>query len=286
MRCTNVAAATGCSSWVARAALAVVIAVGAGCAVSDIPSTPAATAAVAQALVVECNEATLGQACDSDDSACTVEECQRVGPGVGCVLVELAADGTACGSDGDPCSLDTCAAGVCGHTPLEVGALCYDGAWCTVGERCDADGVCGGGDVLCDDGDPCTADLCDVVEGCVFVPIDGCGRPGGSGDPPGGGAAVAPPAAGVDAGVATLLLGVVAINLAAALPVVPAQLGVQESAIVVALAAGGVATAPALACALAYRAAHAIPLVTVGLPALASLGLGRAGAAAATAARA
>jgi uncharacterized membrane protein YbhN (UPF0104 family) len=68
--------------------------------------------------------------------------------------------------------------------------------------------------------------------------------------------------------VSTAILAFLAINGACALPVTPAQLGVQESAIVVALATAGIATPQALAVALAYRAAHVVPLALVGLPAL------------------
>jgi len=68
--------------------------------------------------------------------------------------------------------------------------------------------------------------------------------------------------------VPTAILAFLAINGACALPVTPAQLGVQESAIVVALATAGIATPQALAVALAYRAAHVVPLALVGLPAL------------------
>ena len=66
----------------------------------------------------------------------------------------------------------------------------------------------------------------------------------------------------------TAVLAFLAVNGATAVPVTPAQLGVQESAIVVALGTGGVAAPQALACALAYRAAHIVPLALVGLPAL------------------
>ncbi len=66
----------------------------------------------------------------------------------------------------------------------------------------------------------------------------------------------------------TAILAFLAINGSAVVPVTPAQLGVQESAIVVALAAGGIPAPQALACALAYRAAHVVPLALVGLPAL------------------
>jgi uncharacterized membrane protein YbhN (UPF0104 family) len=66
----------------------------------------------------------------------------------------------------------------------------------------------------------------------------------------------------------TAVLAFLAVNGAGAVPITPAQLGVQESAIVVALATGGIAAPQALACALAYRAAHIVPLALVGLPAL------------------
>ena len=71
---------------------------------------------------------------------------------------------------------------------------------------------------------------------------------------------------GVDLG--AVLLAFLAVNGACAVPVTPAQLGVQESAIVVVFGAAGIAAPPALAVALAYRAAHVRPLVLVGVPAL------------------
>jgi uncharacterized membrane protein YbhN (UPF0104 family) len=72
----------------------------------------------------------------------------------------------------------------------------------------------------------------------------------------------------VELGLAPALLAFLAVNGACVLPVTPAQLGVQESAIVVAFATAGIPAPQALACALAYRAAHIVPLVLVGVPAL------------------
>jgi uncharacterized membrane protein YbhN (UPF0104 family) len=72
----------------------------------------------------------------------------------------------------------------------------------------------------------------------------------------------------VDAGIAPVLLAFLAVNGACALPMTPAQLGVQESAIVVAFASAGIPAPAALACALAYRAAHVVPLLAVGVPSL------------------
>lgn len=72
----------------------------------------------------------------------------------------------------------------------------------------------------------------------------------------------------VDVDLGAVLLAFLAVNGACAVPVTPAQLGVQESAIVVVFGAAGIAAPAALAVALAYRAAHVLPLVLVGLPAL------------------
>jgi uncharacterized membrane protein YbhN (UPF0104 family) len=72
----------------------------------------------------------------------------------------------------------------------------------------------------------------------------------------------------VELDVATAMLAFLAVNGACTIPVTPAQLGVQESALVVVLATAGIAAPQALACALAYRAAHVVPLALIGLPAL------------------
>jgi hypothetical protein len=53
---------------------------------------------------------------------------------------------------------------------LPNGASCNDSNACTEGDSCD-DGDCSPGDpVVCDDGDLCTLDSCDVVEGCQIAP--------------------------------------------------------------------------------------------------------------------
>jgi hypothetical protein len=80
--------------------------------------------------------------------------------------------------DANPCTEDYCdpTAG-CGHRdtacptscgPADDGARCSDGSACTTGDTCGG-GVCGGTPLACDDGDPCTADSCDVELGCVYV---------------------------------------------------------------------------------------------------------------------
>ncbi|MFH1530373.1 MAG: hypothetical protein ABIK09_06515 [Pseudomonadota bacterium] len=70
--------------------------------------------------------------------------------------------------DANPCTQDACN-GVdgCGHIALE-GTNCDDQDPCTVTDHCQA-GQCIGTTVVCDDGNPCTDDLCDGAQGCQFV---------------------------------------------------------------------------------------------------------------------
>jgi hypothetical protein len=73
--------------------------------------------------------------------------------------------------DGNACTDDGCAgADGCTHAALEQGE-CVDGDACTVGDHCEA-GVCLGSPVACDDGNPCTDDLCDGLGGCEFLVND------------------------------------------------------------------------------------------------------------------
>jgi uncharacterized membrane protein YbhN (UPF0104 family) len=82
-------------------------------------------------------------------------------------------------------------------------------------------------------------------------------------------------AAHVPVDLPAILVAFVAVNSAAVIPLVPGQLGVLEAAVVFGLAYGGVAAAPALAVALAYRAAYLVPLVVLGLPSALFESLGR-----------
>ena len=55
-------------------------------------------------------------------------------------------------------------------TDLPAGTLCADEDACTVGEQCQ-DGACqGGSQTNCNDGNPCTDDLCAPDVGCVYLP--------------------------------------------------------------------------------------------------------------------
>jgi uncharacterized membrane protein YbhN (UPF0104 family) len=70
------------------------------------------------------------------------------------------------------------------------------------------------------------------------------------------------------AGIAIASLVVVAVNLAALVPGLPANMGTFEAAAVVALGAAGVPPVPALGFALLFHALHTIPVTLAGLPGL------------------
>src|SRR5262249_60467729 len=56
--------------------------------------------------------------------------------------------------------------GVCSNPTQANGTACNDGTACTTGDACTA-GACPGGAALsCDDGNPCTDDVCDPAVGC------------------------------------------------------------------------------------------------------------------------
>ncbi len=131
-----------------------------------------------------------GTECDDDDlstfsSACTLEGtcvgengCDDGNPctfdiAFNGVCQHNIVVGKACDDDGDPCTKDQCdAAGVCQHTPSEVGAPCQ--ASCGVGS-CDEAGACVDVVEACQPADPCGQGVCDGDNGCITVYDDpGC----------------------------------------------------------------------------------------------------------------
>lgn len=90
-------------------------------------------------------------------------------------------DAQAC-DDANPCTTDACVAGSC--QTERVPLCCADGAACPVGTAtmsyacesgvCVPHGSCASA-ADCVDGDPCTADACDVANGaCTWTPVAGC----------------------------------------------------------------------------------------------------------------
>ncbi len=101
-----------------------------------------------------------GFSCDSDNDACTVEQCNGSGA---CIQPS-----TILCDDGNPCTVGTCnqSTGGCDYAPVpnEPKVDCDDGNVCTYNDAC-SDGACVGTQVSCDDGNLCTIDLCDLQTG-------------------------------------------------------------------------------------------------------------------------
>ncbi len=64
------------------------------------------------------------------------------------------------------CSVTNCAAGQCTYDKLDDASSCEDGDACQDQSSC-VKGQCKGSKVSCDDGNPCTAELCQPGIGCV-----------------------------------------------------------------------------------------------------------------------
>ena len=140
----------------------------------------------------ECLYTPVDLLCD-DTNPCTVDTCDQVSLPSGCSYEQLS-NGSSCSddnlcngdevcqngmcqagtalicSDDNPCTANYCLpmAG-CMVDPLDNGTPCSDGNMCNGDEVCQG-GACQAGDPLvCDDENPCTADLCLALEGCLFV---------------------------------------------------------------------------------------------------------------------
>lgn len=94
-------------------------------------------------------------------------------------VVQTCGDGLTTGSEA--CDDGNTAAGDCCSSSCQfegAGSACDDADVCSQSDTCDGAGMClAGAPVTCDDGDPCTADLCDAVTGCGHEIIVGCETP-------------------------------------------------------------------------------------------------------------
>lgn len=100
--------------------------------------------------------------CD-DGNACTIDACDAVTG----TCTHTPGTGTEC-NDNNPCTIDSCdpITGACVFT-LVPGTPCDDGIPCTTNDVC-VNGICRGTPKDCNDGNPCTVDVCDPVTGeCV-----------------------------------------------------------------------------------------------------------------------
>ncbi|MFZ5896860.1 MAG: RHS repeat-associated core domain-containing protein [Myxococcota bacterium] len=106
-----------------------------------------------------------GTSC-TDANACNgAEACDAQGTCASGTAPEL--------DDGNPCTVDSCdaTAGV-SHVPASAGTACADADLCNGNEACDGNGQCTAGNAaVVDDGNPCTADSCDPLQGVQHTPV-------------------------------------------------------------------------------------------------------------------
>ena len=118
--------------------------------------------------------ASAAASCECGDAA----DCAEQDDGDACNGTLICADGQCvvdsatvpdCGVTGDGCLIATCqpATGACVAVAVSDGVECDDGTVCTAGDSCTA-GACGGVQVGCEDGDPCTSLDCDPELGCTL----------------------------------------------------------------------------------------------------------------------
>jgi len=108
---------------------------------------------------------TAGTSC-SDGNACNgVEACNEAATCVAGPAPTV--------DDGNPCTADACDPGSgVSHTLVAPGTVCASGDACTSPSTCNAGGQClSGTPVAVDDGNPCTADSCDIVAGVSHTPL-------------------------------------------------------------------------------------------------------------------
>jgi hypothetical protein len=105
-----------------------------------------------------------GIACPDADPCDGVELCDGAGA---CVASATPLD---C-DDENPCTVDSCESGVgCVYQPAGAGTACANGNACDGAEVCDGAGSCPDAALPldCDDGNPCTVDLCEAGVGCFL----------------------------------------------------------------------------------------------------------------------
>ena len=132
---------------------------------------------------------------DDPTNPCTVTECipdtgkcadtlqpdnSTCNDGQFCTLLDHCKNGKCIGApnpcdDKLPCTADKCdpklgVAGCVSDPVVLDGITCEDGSACSTGDTCQA-GSCVGKSVACDDKNPCTNDVCDKKQGCVYAPM-------------------------------------------------------------------------------------------------------------------
>jgi len=96
-----------------------------------------------------------------DGNTCNGAEACRLGACMAGVPVDC--------DDGNPCTADACGANGCESPPAADGSVCAAGDVCHSGGVCVSGACSPGAPVVCDDGNPCTADACGA-NGCEHAP--------------------------------------------------------------------------------------------------------------------
>ncbi len=113
----------------------------------------------------------------NDGISCTMDDCNEESG-----MCEHTPDDSSC-DDQNPCTNDYCDIELgCVNEPIpgcqacETDEECGDGDACNGAEVCSEGGVCEPAEfpLDCDDGNPCTNDSCDAVNGCINEMIEGC----------------------------------------------------------------------------------------------------------------
>lgn len=117
-------------------------------------------------LDAECDD---GLACTADE--CVDGVCAWTLTGDTCLVNGVCVDAGDASRD-DPCAQCVPASDAFAWTTADAGTPCDTGDACLVDPVCDVAGACVGDAVACEDGNPCTANACDPILGCVFEPVD------------------------------------------------------------------------------------------------------------------
>ncbi|HEX6276042.1 MAG TPA: LamG-like jellyroll fold domain-containing protein, partial [Polyangiaceae bacterium] len=132
-----------------------------------------------------------------------------------------ACSGAANCDDNNPCTADTCSNGFCSRTRVADSTPCANATVCDGAETCQNGWCAAGAPPVVDDGNACTTDACDPVQGVTHTPVNGCGSggAGGAGGSSGaGGTGAASGTGGTSGGGVTCPSGTTAVEMFIELP--------------------------------------------------------------------
>ncbi len=105
----------------------------------------------------------------NDGNPCTYKDFCNGGKCISGGVACPCTDNAIC-DDGNPCTLDTCSVDQGCSNLAAPSTPCDDADACTANDHCQG-GVCDGGALDCDDGNPCTLTGCAAESGCTVLPL-------------------------------------------------------------------------------------------------------------------